>query len=93
MKKPDLGEKDALNPSEAAEYWNLSRRAFFRFLKTKEAINSDFIAFYRTRVLVIRAAFEEYLKTHPDLGKELANGKSNKEIHEERLKAKDAQEG
>ena len=87
MAKPNLGTKDVLNPIEAVEYWNLSRRKFLDFLKTKEARKSDFIAFYGERKLIIRDAFDTYLLTHPEWKEEYTNGISNKEIHEKRLKA------
>ena len=32
MARPNLGEKDILNPEEAIKYWNLSRRKFYQFL-------------------------------------------------------------
>jgi hypothetical protein len=32
MARPNLAEKDILNPEEAIRYWNLSRRKFYRFL-------------------------------------------------------------
>lgn len=44
MKKPALGDKDVFNPSEAAEFYGLSRRKFFRFLN--EATGLPFIAMY-----------------------------------------------
>ena len=33
MARPDLGEKDILNPEEAIRYWNFSRRKFYQFLE------------------------------------------------------------
>lgn len=70
-----LGEKEYLNPQEAIKYWNLSNRKFYEFLK-KGPYN--FIALYGTRKLILRAEFDRYLKTHPAVKEELANGKPNK---------------
>ena len=72
MAKPDLGEKDVLNPEEAIRYWNFSRRKFHVFLE--ETDGKDFIAYYKKRVLIIRLAFEQYLLKNPDVKEELANG-------------------
>lgn len=58
-----LGEKDYLNPSEAIKYWNLSNRKFYEFLKKG---HYDFIALYGTRKLIIRTAFDNYLKRIPE---------------------------
>ena len=48
MARPDLGEKDILNPSEAIEYFVLSRRKFYDLLSNTDddfnqciAINSE----------------------------------------------------
>ena len=60
MKKPALGDKDVFNPSEAAEFYGLSRRKFFRFLN--EATGLPFIAMYNTRTLILRAEFEAFLR-------------------------------
>ena len=54
MKKPSLAEKDVLNPSEAAEFYDLSRRKFFRMLD--EADGLPFVAIYKTRKLIIPGA-------------------------------------
>ena len=68
MKKPALGDKDVFNPSEAAEFYGLSRRKFFRFLD--EAMSLPFIAMYNTRTLIIR-----FLRLHPETKEALKNGK------------------
>ncbi len=49
MAKPDLGEKDVLNPEEAIRYWNFSRRKFHVFLEKKGG--KDFIAYYKKESL------------------------------------------
>ena len=36
MARPDLAEKDILNPSEAIEYFVLSRRKFYDLLNTTD---------------------------------------------------------
>lgn len=73
MKKPSLSEKDVLNPSEAAEFYDLSRRKFFRMLD--EADGLPFVAMYKTRKLIIRSEFEAYLRFHPETKEALKNGR------------------
>ena len=42
MARPDLAEKDILNPSEAIEYFVLSRRKFYDLLDRKSTrLNSS----------------------------------------------------
>ena len=65
MSKPRLEEKDFLNPDEAIDFFALSRRKFYKFLK--ESKNLDFIAMYGTRRLIVKADFERYLKIHSEL--------------------------
>ncbi|MCD2492957.1 DNA-binding protein [Lacrimispora sp. NSJ-141] len=65
MAKPNLAEKDILNPSEAIEYFVLSRREFYEFLDTTDG--GDFLAYYGSRKLIIRVAIEKYLRNHPEL--------------------------
>ena len=38
MRKPALAEKETLNPGEAAAFYNLSRRKFFRLLESGEKL-------------------------------------------------------
>ena len=73
MKKPALGDKDVFNPSEAAEFYGLSRRRFFRMLDETEGL--PFVAMYKTRKLIIRAEFETFLRFHPETKEALKNGK------------------
>lgn len=80
-----LGEKDYLSPTEVIQYWNLSNRKFYAFLKEGQY---DFIAFYGTRKLIIRTEFDKYLKKNPKVKEELANGESNQA--KKRLKAQSA---
>ena len=42
MSRPDLGEKDILNPSEAIEHFVLSRRKFYDLLNNTDG--EDFLA-------------------------------------------------
>lgn len=70
-----LGEKEYLNTSEAATYWNFSRRKFLRFLNNGQY---KFLAHYGNRRLIIRVAFEKYLKDNPSVKEELANGKARR---------------
>ena len=65
MARPDLGEKDILNPSEAIEYFVLSRRIFYDLLNNTDG--EDFLAYYGERKLILRVVFEKYLLHHPEL--------------------------
>ena len=62
--KPQLKEKDILNPQEAIELFKLSRRKFHKLLKDR---NNEFTALYGNRILIIRIAFEKYLLEHPEI--------------------------
>ena len=70
-----LGEKEYLNPQEAIRYWNLSSRKFYRFLEDGPY---SFIALYKSRKLILRAAFDRYLNSHPEVKEGLKNGKPHK---------------
>ena len=76
MARPDLREKDVLNPEEAIKYWNLSRRKFYQFLENTDG--GDYLAYYKKRTLIIRLAFEQYLLKNPKVKEELINGRSRK---------------
>lgn len=65
MARPDLEEKDVLNPSEAIEYFVLSRRKFYDLLNNTDG--KDFLAYYGERKLILRVVFERYLRNHPEL--------------------------
>ncbi len=65
MARPDLAEKDILNPSEAIEYFVLSRRKFYDLLNNTDG--EDFLAYYGERKQILRVAFERYLRNHPEL--------------------------
>ena len=65
MSRPDLGEKDILNPSEAIEHFVLSRRKFYDLLSNTDG--EDFLAYYGERKLILRVSFERYLHNHPEL--------------------------
>ena len=65
MARPDLAEKDILNPSEEIEYFVLSRRKFYDLLNNTDG--EDFLAYYGERKLILRVAFERYLRNHPEL--------------------------
>ena len=69
MARPTLAEKDILNPSEAIEYFVLSRRKFYDLLKNTDG--EDFLAYYGERKLIIRVAFEKYLLHHPELRRQV----------------------
>ena len=89
MKKPALQGKDYFNPAEAAEFYGLSRRKFFRMLAETEGL--PFVSMYRTRKLIMRSEFEAFLKSHPEAKEALKNGKPPIP-QEERLKTPRAQE-
>lgn len=65
MARPNLAEKDILNPSEAIEYFVLSRRKFYDLLNDTDG--EEFLAYYGERKLILRVAFERYLHNHPEL--------------------------
>ena len=65
MARPNLAEKDILNPSEAIEYFVLSRRKFYDLLNDTDG--EEFLAYYGERKLILRVAFERYLRNHPEL--------------------------
>ena len=65
MARPSLAEKDILNPSEAIEYFVLSRRKFYDLLNNTDG--EDFLTYYGERKLILRVAFEKYLLHHPEL--------------------------
>ena len=83
MAKPELGEKDVLNPEEAIRYWNLSRRRFYDFMEQTDG--GDFLVYYKKRKLIIRLAFEKYLLNNPKVKEELINGRSGKRKDQARL--------
>ena len=74
--KKNVTEKDFMNQDEAAAFYNLSRRKFFRLLATKEA--AQFFAFYGQRKLIIRVEFEKYRRKNPQIKEALKNGKPRK---------------
>ena len=65
MVRPSLAEKGVLNPSEAIEYFVLSRRKFYYLLNNTDG--EEFLAYYGERKLILRVAFERYLHNHPEL--------------------------
>ena len=65
MARPNLAEKDILNPSEAIEYFVLSRRKFYDLLNNTDG--EDFLAHYGEHKLILRVAFEKYPLHHPEL--------------------------
>ena len=72
MAKPNLAEKDILNPSETIKLFHLSNRKFYKFLS--ETDGGDFLAYYKERKLILRVAFEKYLLQNPEVKEVLANG-------------------
>jgi heat shock protein HspQ len=74
MAKPNLAEKDVLNPQEAIKYFNLSNRKFYKFLS--ETDGGEFLAYYKERKLMIRVAFQRFLLQNPQVKEVLTNGES-----------------
>ena len=60
-----LWQDQILYPSEAIEYFVLSRRKFYDLLNNTDG--EDFLAYYGERKLILRVAFERYLRNHPEL--------------------------
>ena len=73
LRRPKLEEKDLFNPEEAIEFYGLSRRKFAQFLNSDEKL--PFIAFYRSRKIIIRSEYERYMEEHPEVEEELRNGR------------------
>lgn len=69
MARPSLAEKDVLNPSEAIEYFVLSRSKFHELPKNTDG--EDFLAYYGERKLILHVAFEKYLMSHPELRRQV----------------------
>ena len=65
MKKATPESKDVLNPTEAIDYFGLSRRKFYSLLQEKS--KHSFVILYGTRKLIIKTAFEKYLNAPPEL--------------------------
>lgn len=65
MKNPSPRVKNIITPTEAIDYFVLSRRKFYDLLKSDEQKN--FLVFYKERKMIIRTAFARYLEAHPDL--------------------------
>lgn len=70
MEQTPMSERDYLKPGEAIEYWGLSQRKFYSFLKEGPY---DFLAFYNTRRLILRVSFERYLWRNPTIWEALKN--------------------
>ena len=65
MKNLSPGVKDIITPTEAIDYFVLSRRRFYELLKSDK--QKDFLVFYKERKMIIRTVFAKYLEAHPDL--------------------------
>lgn len=65
MKRATPESKELLTPTETIEYFGLSRRKFYSLMNEKK--KHSFIVLYGSRKLVIKAAFEKYLRAHPEL--------------------------
>ena len=78
MAKPNLEDKDILNPQEAIAYWNFSRRKFLDFLEQTDG--GDFLAYYKKRKLIIRIAFECYLQRNPKVKEQSGEWQKQEEV-------------
>ena len=74
LKKAQLNDKSIFNPEEAIVFYDLSRRKFKKLLESEEEL--PFVAFFKTRKIIIRDEFEEYMEDHPEIMEELKNGKA-----------------
>ena len=68
--KPQLGEKDLLTSEETIKYFNLSRRKWYDFLNSDRS--KKFVVGYRSRRLILREEFEEFLNKNKKVKEELA---------------------
>ncbi len=80
MAKPTLADKDFLTPTEAAIFFGLSRRKFYKLL---EGGTFDFMAMYGERKLIIKNDFKKYL-AQPGVKEALA--RDERYIDKKRLK-------
>ena len=74
VKQAALGRKDILTPEETIRHFCLSRRKFYRWIKKPHS----FVAFFRTRKIILRAELEDYFIRHPEEREALANGKARR---------------
>lgn len=81
MAKPTLADKDYLTPTEAAIFFKLSRRKFYKLL---EGGTFDFMAMYGERKLIIKNDFMKYL-AQPEVKEVLA--RDERHVNKKRLKA------
>lgn len=81
MAKPTLADKDYLTPTEAAIFFKLSRRKFYKLL---ERGTFDFMAMYGERKLIIKNDFMKYL-AQPGVKEVLA--RDERHVNKKRLKA------
>ena len=73
IERAQLEDKSIFNPEEAIVFYDLSRRMFKKLLEGEEEL--PFVAFFKTRKIIIRDEFEEYMEDHPEIMEELRNGK------------------
>jgi hypothetical protein len=74
LKRAQLEDKSIFNPEEAIVFYDLSRRKFKKLLEGEEEL--PFVAFFKTRKIIIRDEFEEYMEDHPEIMEDLKNGKA-----------------
>ena len=72
--RAQLEDKSIFNPEEAIVFYDLSSRKFKKLLEGEEEL--PFVAFFKTRKIIIRDEFEEYMEEHPEIMEDLKNGKA-----------------
>ena len=74
LKRAQLEDKSIFNPEEAIIFYDLSRRKFKKLLEGEDEL--PFVAFFKTRKIIIRDEFEEYMEEHPEIMEDIKNGKA-----------------
>ena len=80
MRRPRIEEKETLTVEEAISLFGLSRRKFWKLMKSMDTI--PFLAMYGSRRLIIRSELELWLKNHPHEKEALKNGAYRKTAQE-----------
>lgn len=75
MRNVQPEEKDYLTPLEAVGYWNFSKNKFYNYINSG---TYSFVVLYRSRKLILRVEFDNYLSLNPEIKETLQNGRNNK---------------
>ena len=73
MRKPELNKKELLNRTEAVEFFRLNPKKFHAFLGSRGDI--PFLAYYRSRPLILRQELNRYFEENPDIKEALQVGR------------------